>query len=207
MWWPDTLRFEVAARRAEAGPRALKRLRTFARLAPVLAICALAAPLGGCFQPMYASASSIGGPGLHEALASVDVAQIAAVNGTSDARIAVQLRNALTFDFNGGAEAPKPTHRLTIRLNSSRQAIITDLLSARAEIQNYGLDANYSLTEIATGKTVVTGQTFARVSYDIPGQVQRFAALRGMRDAENRAADVIAEQVRARLASYFVAGT
>ena len=51
------------------------------------------------------------------------------------------------------------------------------------------------------------GQTFARVSYDIPGQEQRFARLRGLRDAENRAAKVIADNVRTRLASYFAAGT
>jgi LPS-assembly lipoprotein len=63
------------------------------------------------------------------------------------------------------------------------------------------------LTEIATGKVVVTGTTFARVSYDIPGQQQRFARQRGLRDAESRAAKVIADNIRSRLASYFVAGT
>jgi LPS-assembly lipoprotein len=53
----------------------------------------------------------------------------------------------------------------------------------------------------------VTGQTFARVSYDIPGQEQRFARIRGLRDAENRATKVVADNIRNRLASYFVAGT
>jgi LPS-assembly lipoprotein len=54
---------------------------------------------------------------------------------------------------------------------------------------------------------VITGNTFARVSYDIPGQAQRFARARGLRDAENRAAKLIADNIKARLASYFVAGT
>jgi LPS-assembly lipoprotein len=36
---------------------------------------------------------------------------------------------------------------------------------------------------------------------------QRFAHQRAQRDAEDRAAKVIAEQIRSRLASYFVAGT
>ena len=53
----------------------------------------------------------------------------------------------------------------------------------------------------------MTGQTFARVSYDIPGQQQRFARSRGQRDAENRAAKVIADSIQSRLASYFSAGT
>ena len=46
-----------------------------------------------------------------------------------------------------------------------------------------------------------------RVTYNVPGQQQRFAKDRGLRDAETRAAKEIAEQIRSRLASYFVAGT
>jgi LPS-assembly lipoprotein len=61
--------------------------------------------------------------------------------------------------------------------------------------------------EISTAKVVGSGKTFARVSYEFPGQAQRFARLRGLRDAETRAAKVIAENVRSRLASYFIAGT
>jgi len=45
------------------------------------------------------------------------------------------------------------------------------------------------------------------VSYDIPGQQQRFARSRGLRDAEDRAAKVIADNISQRLASFFVAGT
>ncbi|HYV69766.1 MAG TPA: hypothetical protein VE970_06620, partial [Pseudolabrys sp.] len=67
--------------------------------------------------------------------------------------------------------------------------------------------STYTLTELATGRVVVKGQTFARVSYNIPGQEQRFAGERGLRDAENRAAKEIAENIRSRLASFFVAGT
>src|SRR5207253_849076 len=52
-----------------------------------------------------------------------------------------------------------------------------------------------------------SGTTFARVSYDNPGQQQRFANARGQRDAENRAAKVISDNIKARLASYFAAGT
>jgi len=45
------------------------------------------------------------------------------------------------------------------------------------------------------------------VSSDVPGQQQRFASSRARRDAEDRAAKVIADQIRSRLASYLVAGT
>ena len=53
----------------------------------------------------------------------------------------------------------------------------------------------------------MTGTTFSRVSYDIPGQLQRFARARAFRDAEDRAANEIAENIQTRLASYFYAGT
>src|SRR5262249_60897811 len=70
----------------------------------------------------------------------------------------------------------------------------------------YGLNVNYNLVDLKTGKVVFSDVTFARVSYDIPGQEQRFARARGLRDAENRAGQVIAEAIKNRLASYFVAG-
>ena len=188
MWWHDN--------------RA--KLRRFGRLAAVCAVAALAA---GCFQPMYGQRSPTGGPGLTATLSGVDVAQIDAPKGSSEARLAVELRNALLFDFTGGAGTASPTHKLTIRLASQRTSVIVDLTSARPDLENYGLDATYTLSEIATGKKVVTGTTFARVSYDIPGQVQRFARIRGLRDAESRAAQGIADHIKSRLASYFVAGT
>ena len=67
--------------------------------------------------------------------------------------------------------------------------------------------AYYKLMEIATGKIVVSDTTFAHVDYDIPGQEQRFAKQRGQRNAEDLATQVVAETIRNRLASYFVAGT
>ena len=85
--------------------------------------------------------------------------------------------------------------------------MIVDRSTGRAEFTNYGLDVAYTLTEIATKKPVMSASAVARVTYDIPGQEQRFAQARGLRDAETRAAKLIAEQIRTRLASYFVAGT
>jgi LPS-assembly lipoprotein len=73
--------------------------------------------------------------------------------------------------------------------------------------ENYGIDAQYTLIEIATNKSVLNGSTFARVSYDMPGSYQRFARSRAFRDAEDRAAQEIAENIQTRLASFFVAGT
>jgi LPS-assembly lipoprotein len=172
----------------------------------ILAV-AMAGLLAGCFQPLYGEFAPNGGPVLREQLSAVEVLQIAAPKASDEERLAVEVRNALLFDMTGGGGAAPPVHRLKISIASTRSSIIVDRNTSRPDVENYGINATYWLTEIATGKVVVTGQTFARVSYDIPGQEQRFARLRGLRDAENRASKVIADNITARLSSYFIAGT
>jgi LPS-assembly lipoprotein len=175
----------------------------FTRLGLALVAAGLVA---GCFQPLYGDLSLAGGSDMRSKLSAVDVLPIDAPSGRPEARIGVEVRNALLFDMTGGGDAANPTHRLKIKLAASRQSVIVDIQTTRPDVENYGIDATYTLTDVATGKVVVSGQTFARVSYDIPGQQQRFARARGLRDAENRAAKVISDQIRSRLASYFVAG-
>src|ERR1700722_9824059 len=176
-------------------------------LTKVACVGALGALVAGCFQPLNGEYSFSNSSAIAPALAGVDVAQIAAPSGSPEARVAVEVRNQLLFNLTGGSAAPPPTHRLTMRMSSSRLSVIVDINSGRPDVEDYGLNVNYSLLEIKTGKVVFTSDTYARVSYDIPGQAQRFARARGLRDAENRAAKLIADNVRARLASYFVAGT
>ena len=170
------------------------------------AIFGLAALLAGCFQPLYRERSATGGPGIKAALSQVDIAQIAAANGTPEARVAMELRNALLFNLNGGTPSP-PTHRLSIKMVPTRQSVIVDIQTSRPDVENFGLTATFELVDLNSGVVVMKDQTFTRVSYDIPGQEQRFARQRALRDAETRAANVIADQIRSRLASYFVAGT
>jgi LPS-assembly lipoprotein len=168
----------------------------------------LAAGAGaGCFQPLYGDQTTTGEPGLRHVLSAITVNQIDAPNGTPEARLAVELRNQLLFDLTGGAGTSSPTHELTIAMKTDRSTVIIDPTSQRPEAETFGVDIVYTMKEIATGKVVVRSTTFARVSYDIPGSEQRFARVRGLRDAENRAAKVVSGQIRNRLASYFVAGT
>jgi len=184
----------------------LEQDRTRRFVVTLAGVACLGGLTAGCFQPLYGEHSLAGSP-IGPALAGVDVAQIPAPAGSSEARVAVEARNQLLFDIKGGAEPPPPTHRLAIRMTSNRLSVIVDVNSGRPDVENYGLNVFYTLTEIKTGKPALTGTTFARVSYDVPGQAQRFARARGLRDAENRAAKVIADNIKSRLASYFVAGT
>ncbi len=179
------------------------RTAPFLRIGAALALAALA---GGCFQPLYGTQSVAGQPALRDALRGVDVAQIEAPAGSSEARLAVEIRNALLFDLTGGGPAAPPTHRLTVRMSTTRSTVIVDVNTIRPDIENYGINARYALTDLRTRQVVFSSSTFARVSYDIPGQQQRFARLRGLRDAESRAGKVIADTIRTRLASYFVSG-
>jgi len=174
-------------------------------------VIGLAGLVGGCFQPLYAEhplpVGAAGNPGIVGQLRAVDVAPIDAPAGTRLARVSVNVRNELIYDLTGGGGGFSPTHRLDVKLVATQLQVIVDINTARPDVNNYGIDSTYTLTELATGRVVVRGQTFARVSYNIPGQEQRFAGERGLRDAENRASKEIAENIRSRLASFFVAGT
>jgi LPS-assembly lipoprotein len=174
--------------------------------ARLLAVAALAALTAGCFQPMYAERSD-GTPALREKLMGVELPPVDKPNASREARIGVEVRNALAFKLYGTATGMRPTHRLVLRFTTSRSSLMVDPNTALPSSENYGIDAQYNLIEIASNKSVMTGNTFSRVSYDIPGQLQRFARSRASRDAEDRAAHEIAENIQTRLASFFVAGT
>ena len=187
MWSPDPRALRLVLRLAVAG--------------------ALAATVAGCFQPMYGDTSLTMSPSVAANMSSVDVAQIAAPNGTPLSRIAVDVRDRLLFGLTGGHASAPPVYRLNIQISGSSESMIVDINSGRPDTVDYSLNANYTLIEVKTGKPVFNSQTFARVTYDIPGQAQRFARDRGLRDAENRASQLISDNIKARLASFFVAGT
>ena len=221
MSWPEQLSFRGAGAAREPGiqkqPQAIASgfrlsLRsagmTVNKLTRLLAVFALAGLTAGCFQPLYGTQTPVGGSGgIAAKLDAVEVAPIDSPNGTRLARVGVNMRSELMYQLTGGGQAGAPNYRLDIKLTSTNLQVIVDITSGRPDIQNYGIDASYTLTDVSNGKKVVQGQTFSRVSYNIPGQQQRFAGDRGLRDAENRAAKVIAENIRNRLASYFTAGT
>ena len=176
-------------------------------LAPIAAVLALGLATAGCFQPLYGDHTLAGGDSVRDRMSGVEVVQIAAKNGTPEARLAVELRNALMYDLNNGAAPVAPTHRLTVTISSTVSTVIVDVVSGRPATQIEAFNASFTLTEIATQKVVLNTSTFARASFDAPGTAQRFARQRAARDAEDRAVNTAAENIRNRLASFFVAGT
>lgn len=184
-----------------------KHVGVLRRLAPVAAVLALGLITAGCFQPLYGHHTVPGGDSVRDRMGAIDVVPIAARNGTPEARLAVGLRNALMYDLNNGAAPVAPTHRLQITITSSVTTVIVDVSSGRPDTQIEALNAFFTLTEIATQKVVLNASTFGRASLDVPGSAQRFARQRATRDAEDRAVATVAENIRNRLASFFVAGT
>jgi len=186
------------------------RRMALGRLVRWAAVAAAAALTAACFQPLYGEHSPGPGslaPNIRDALATIEVDQISAPSGTPEARIAVELRNDVIFQLTGGAGDGTPAYRLAIKMVLSKAAMMVDIATGRTEAEIVGIDVTYTLTEIGTKKVVVNSTTFARVSSDVPGLQQRFAHQRAQRDAENRATQVIADQIRSRLASHFAAGT
>src|SRR5471032_2101048 len=104
----------------------LARTRFAARL---FAVAALAALTAGCFQPMYAEHSD-GSPALREKLMGVEVPPVDKPNASREARLGVEIRNALAFKLYGSATGMAPTHRLVLHFGTGRSSLMTDPATA-----------------------------------------------------------------------------
>lgn len=181
---------------AACGPRRPHSKRPTASLGLALAIAA--ALLAGCtdFRPLYGSLDGAGqSGGVGAKLRTIEVA-------VAGSRVDQQLRNQLVFGFGGGGGEPeKPVYRLSIRLIENAIPVGVERLEDIPAAYLLQLNANYAIVEIASGKTITTGTSFANASYDFSRQ--RFANVRAQRDAENRVAGTIAADIRTKVAAFF----
>ena len=149
--------------------------------------------LGGCgFQPLYAERP--GGGSAQDDLAAITIE-------TQDTRLGQEIYNGLVFAFTGGG-APAPA-RYYLDLTISRALSDVGILeiSGTPKTENLKVTVSFRLIDRASNEKLLEGQTFAEASFDRSNQ--RFANLRAERDAENRAARVIAADIRTRIAAYF----
>ena len=105
---------------------------------------------------MYAERND-GTPGLREKLMGVEIPPVDKPNASREARIQVEIRNALAFKLYGNATGMPPTHKLVLRFNTSRSSLMLDPNTALPSSENYGIDAQYNLIDLATNKSVMTG--------------------------------------------------
>ncbi|HVY03077.1 MAG TPA: LPS assembly lipoprotein LptE [Caulobacterales bacterium] len=157
----------------------------FAIVPALLAASVLGAPvLGACsFTPLYAPQAS-GAP----AIGPVLVDEVPGRSGFA-------MKNALDklFDAERGTG---PARRLAVKLDEgiSGLGFRLDESATRSDLT---LAATYTLYDV-DGTEVTEGRASAVASYDIPNSA--YAEVAAQNDARDRAADMLAERIRAELA-------
>lgn len=169
------------------------------RFAALLA-AGLATGLTGCqVQPLYSAGSS-------SATASVDSGSVAAKLASVEVepavgRVELEARNALIFGLTGGGGLTDNRYTLQYRIQTTVANVGFDPNLSRQTADQVTGFASFRLVETATGIRVFQGKSTALASYDRSNQ--RFANIRALRDAEDRVAQQIAEDIRTKLATYF----
>jgi LPS-assembly lipoprotein len=163
----------------------------------VALVCAVVPMLvTGCgdsgFRPLYAS-SALVGTDVNEKLAKMEVAPI-------PGRVGQRLRNELIYQATGGGNvAVDPAYRLEIVVTESISATLVQI-DGNSSGSVYNLNASFKLVRLDDRSVAVQGQSFGRASFQRFDAV--FANVRARREAEDRAANTIAEDLKTRLAAF-----
>jgi LPS-assembly lipoprotein len=114
------------------------------------------------------------------------------------------LRNELLFLFRGdGGSADAPRFTLRTLVSASTEPVAVELEEDLPAAVLLTLSSTFILSEIASDETLLTGSSIATASYDFSSQ--RFANVRAEKDARERAARQMAENIASRIAAYFAA--
>ena len=159
------------------------------------AVLVAAGGLAGCtstgIRPLYGGA---GGATTVSRLEQVDV--------VAPGRLGQLIRNESVFAYGHGAGSPdRPRWRLEVTTATTDTAVGIDRYKNLASAYLGQVTATWVLTEITTGRTLTSGSSFANAAYDY--SQQRFADLRALRDAQDRAATMIALDIRTKIAVWF----
>jgi LPS-assembly lipoprotein len=158
--------------------------------AGAIALCMSLSACGGAgFQPLYATGAT--GERTDARFAMLDISSI-------PGRVGQRIRNELVFErSSAAAEMAKPTKRVEVKLTES---VLTNgvQISGDSTSQTYQVEAVYRVVDIASGKVDSEGRSVARANFERFSAV--YANVRAREDAENRAARVIASDIKTRLA-------
>jgi LPS-assembly lipoprotein len=147
-------------------------------------IAALALLLGSCgFTPLYAPTPGGGG--------AIGPVQVGMIEGKAGHVLKTELDRILAVESGPGEPA-----QLTVALSEQvvRLGIRLDESATRAELR---LSARYTLTP-AGGGAPLRGQLLESVNYEIP--TAAFGEITAQDDARERAAETMAQRLRAELA-------
>jgi LPS-assembly lipoprotein len=151
----------------------------------------LAGAVTGCVEPLYAP--RLGGGSLASDLRAIKVEPI-------PERIGHYLENELIFALNGAGSSPAPKYRLTVTIHERLSTPIVNTVTGEAQAGDVNVDAEYRLDPIeGGGNAIAAGSVTNFVVYDRSSQ--RLSNVRAARDAEIRNAKVLADLIRARIAT------
>lgn len=160
-----------------------------------LSLALLGPVLSGCgFQPLYGSAAvtgGTGGTGVGDQLAAIDIDEI-------PGRVGQVVRNELVFKTTGGGETPEALYKLDIALRESAQSTLVEI-DGDAKGLVFALNANFTLRRRSDNAVILSGKAQSRAAYQKVESI--FANIRARRDAEDRAAKMIADSIRTRVAA------
>ena len=157
---------------------------------PTILLMVAALALAGCgYQPMYGSSAT--NPGVAGSLAAISIPE------PTD-RPGQLIRNELISSMQAGKGEEKYLLNLTTTVADNGVIQKKQPAVTREAIL---ITTNYELIDRNTGKVVTKGTTFARVPYDVIRQP--FADLQAQKDATERAAREVGNDIRTRLAAYF----
>ena len=154
--------------------------------------------LSGCqFGPLY-SADLTTGQTLASALSAIEI-------DPAKDRVEQEVRNHLVFAFTGGGAPSTPAYRLVLNVTNNTGDLDIESGTGLAKTTRVRLTANYRLINLSDNEVVTTGSSFFTASF--AKSTQRFANDRAEIDAQNRAAEQVANDIQLRLSAYFAAGT
>ncbi|MEM9106348.1 MAG: LPS assembly lipoprotein LptE [Pseudomonadota bacterium] len=139
-------------------------------------------------KPLYYS-----GNNTEQSLASVAIKPV-------DDRVSQELRNRLIFLYSGGKGEPvNAAYTMDFTVTGRASQVLREQLSDGITSQRYSATVVYTLMDNETKKVIGSGERTVVTFYD--QTTQEFANRRALRDAQNRAAQELAEIIRADTAS------
>ncbi len=154
----------------------------------------LAASLSACgFAPLY---------GVHEGTASRTENELAQIQvlPVRDDRLGYDVYNALFERLSPNGEPVTPDYTLRVRLREDREGVAIER-DASITRYNYRLNAHYTLMDVRSGNAIHEGDSRSIAAYNVVDN--QFATLSAQRDAEERAAVELSEDIRLRLGIFF----
>lgn len=173
---------------SDCGTSVSSRNRVAACARALLLAGSVAAVSACTIQPVYM-------PVKQTHFVAADLSAIA-VDGAGD-RVSQEVRNNLVFAFTGGRNAPPPRYTLSMRVSNSEQRLGFEK-DETAPAYQVTIAVNYELKDIASGRSIVRTNSSGVATYDRSNQ--NFANVRARIDAEDRAAQAVADEIQLRLA-------